>query len=476
MSVLDESVAQGERPPPREEEAPTRLELIVAAADLGVWDWDVVTNDMRYSDRAKAICGFPLDKPVTFEQVRAATHPEDLPFTSAQARRALDPAIREHRPYEYRIVRPDGSIRWVIAHGEAVFEEEDGALRAVRYTGTIQDVTARKEMENELRANAARLRLALDASRLAVWELDLQKNTIETSPELNRMLGFKEDENPSIEDIRARYYPGEMKRLRDIARQSVERGERYFEVEFRYIWPDKSVRWLLVRAEIVAAPDGTPQSAIGVLQDITERKEREQHTEFLLHELSHRSKNLLAVVQGMARQTIRHAASPRDFEHALLGRLQALARAHDLLLREDWRGAEIGAVIATQLEGFEIDPERIGIEGPRIFLSSNAAQDLGVSIYELATNALKYGALSDNAGRVSVSWRIEGTRKRERTLHIAWTESGGPPVGSPERRGFGSIVLGRGGRSEAASGPTLEFAPEGVRWTRKWNEPEFSPR
>ncbi|MDQ4136011.1 MAG: PAS domain S-box protein, partial [Pseudomonadota bacterium] len=138
------------------------LAIATAAADLGIWDWQVATGPMIYSERARAIYGFPPDVPITHEMVLAATHPEDQPRTSAMARRALDPLIREKAPYEYRIIRPDGAVRWVLAHGEAVFDRADGEVRAVRYVGTIQDIADRKRAEEALRESEARLSALAD--------------------------------------------------------------------------------------------------------------------------------------------------------------------------------------------------------------------------------------------------------------------------------------------------------------------------
>jgi PAS domain S-box-containing protein len=151
-------------------ESEMRLELATAAADIGVWDWDLTSNAMTYSERAKSLFGFPPGSEVTYEMVRDATHPEDLPRTSAMARRALDPKLREREPYEYRIIRPDGEVRWMLAYGNAVFGTAAGETKAVRYLGTIQDITSRKEMEASLRTGESRLRLAIDAGRMAVWE------------------------------------------------------------------------------------------------------------------------------------------------------------------------------------------------------------------------------------------------------------------------------------------------------------------
>jgi PAS domain S-box-containing protein len=132
-----------------------RLELATKAAALGIWDWEIATGQMTYSPLAKAICGFPADLNVTYEDAKRVTHPDDYTRTSVMAHRALDPAIREVQPYEYRILRPDGSIRWVIANGEAVFDEVDGVVQATRYVGTIRDVTERKQAEQALHEQAA---------------------------------------------------------------------------------------------------------------------------------------------------------------------------------------------------------------------------------------------------------------------------------------------------------------------------------
>ncbi len=376
-----------------------RLELAMEAGELGMWEWDLATNRMIYSDRARAIYGFPPHVPLTYDMVRDATHPDDLPYTSAQAQRSIDPEIRERQPYEYRLIRPDGSVRWVLAFGQATFAEQNGKLQATRYIGTIQDITTRKQMELQLRANAEKLGLALSAGKMAVWEIDANGEVF-GSTELNRILGFPEHTCPTLEEINARYLPGELERVRGLARHALERGERTFDLEFQYVRPDSSLRWLWVRA---TAPEKIGQghhTAIGVVQDITERKQRERHFEFMLRELSHRSKNLLTVIQAITYHTIRTTTSPGEFEKGILGRINALAAAHDLLLRDDWRGAGVSNIVSKQLQIFtDIDPERIMISGPDVVLQSSAVQELSICIYELTTNALKYGALSRSDGR-----------------------------------------------------------------------------
>jgi PAS domain S-box-containing protein len=259
-----------------EPDGDARLRQALRAAELGVWDWDLLEDTFVYSRRAREICGLPQDDtPLQLEQLRARTHPDDLPRVHAMLLRALDPAVRERKPYEYRVVHPDGQVRWVVATGEATFATVDGATRAVRYIGTLQDATEPHRLREALQASQARLHLAIEAGRMAVWEADLGRDTVAGSPELNRLLGFPEDARPTMEAIRAGYPPGERERLRACIRQAQERGDRFFESEFRYRHPDGTQRWLLLRAEI--QPDeGEPARTVGVLMDVTDRRLAEE--------------------------------------------------------------------------------------------------------------------------------------------------------------------------------------------------------
>ncbi|MFN3944236.1 MAG: PAS domain-containing protein [Allosphingosinicella sp.] len=254
----------------------TRLAIAARAAEIGIWDWDLATGRMDYSPRARAICGFSDDEPLDYEKVRALVHPDDLPRTSELARHALDPDVRAREPYEYRILLPDGSTRWVLAHGEAEFEEVDGAARAVRYLGTIQDVTARHRLEEDRARSEQRLRLAIDAGRMAVWEVIVAEDRLVGTPELNRLLGFPEGKALDIDEVRAGYYPGERERLQAIGQEVLARGERFLETEYRYYRPDGELRWLMLRAEMLFGDDGAPTRAVGVLIDVTDRKKTEE--------------------------------------------------------------------------------------------------------------------------------------------------------------------------------------------------------
>jgi two-component sensor histidine kinase len=197
--------------------------------------------------------------------------------------------------------------------------------------------------------------------------------------------------------------------------------------------------------------------------EITERKEGEAHLRLLMRELTHRSKNLLAVIQAMARQTARHSGTTDSFLDQFGARLQALATSHDILVQESWHGASLDELVRMQL-GHYIDrnASQIVIEGPPILLKPEAAQGLGLAVHELATNAAKYGGLSRLSGRVNITWRRLPASEGH-GIEMIWEERGGPGVTAPEQRGFGSLVIERHLARSLDSEVELEFAPAGVR-------------
>ena len=261
----------------RLEESSLKLRLALRAARMGVWDWTIDTGEMNYSPRAREIYGFTPDEAVTIDKVRGATHPEDLPRTSALAKLALNPSIRSREPYEYRVLRADnGEERWLLAHGEAIFEEIEGVTRATRYLGTIEDITSRKATELALQESERRKRLALEGARMAVWELDLATDALTSSAELNRIYGLPADSHPTVEELRNFYAPGERERIQEIGMRAIAEGRSDFEAEYRIRRPDGKIVWLLLRAEVVSDEDGRMTRVIGVVMDIDERKRSEE--------------------------------------------------------------------------------------------------------------------------------------------------------------------------------------------------------
>jgi PAS domain S-box-containing protein len=204
---------------------------------------------------------------------------------------------------------------------------------------------------------------------------------------------------------------------------------------------------------------------LATVVDITARKKAEDHVHFIIRELSHRTKNILAVVQAMAWQTARTSIDLGDFEERFTVRIDALACSHDLLAQKEWEGAEIEDLVHAQLAPFlEQADERLVLDGPSLMLKPEAAQNLGLALHELATNASKYGALSQPGGRINVGWSIERDGVEQPRFHMHWRERGGPEVKVPTSTGFGHSVIKQTVAKALAGEVALEFAPQGLVW------------
>jgi two-component sensor histidine kinase len=213
-----------------------------------------------------------------------------------------------------------------------------------------------------------------------------------------------------------------------------------------------------ISAAPIFAPDGRVSGVAAVHRDMTENREYKEHLGFTLRELSHRTKNLLAVVQGLARMIARRSGDIEDFEVRFRGCVQALAYSHDLLVQHDWQGATLDELLRVQLAPFGgIDSGKIALNGPQVHLTPQTMQSLGLIMHELGTNATKHGALSSSSGSVAVGW----TRDPENNgVKLIWQESGGPRVEEPTHKGFGQVVFERIGASLDGDIST-DFHPEG---------------
>jgi two-component sensor histidine kinase len=203
---------------------------------------------------------------------------------------------------------------------------------------------------------------------------------------------------------------------------------------------------------------------LGVSSEITALKQSERRNARLAREIAHRAKNLLAVVQAIASETGRSAANVVEFNERFTARIRALARLQDLAMGETGGGAPLRALVHSQLEAF-IDPAsgRVSTEGPHVQLTAQAGSSLAIALHELATNAAKYGALANADGRVAIRWQAE-QNDATRSFRLVWQESGGPSVTAPQRRGFGSKVLGRLTAGALDGEAMLEYRAEGLVW------------
>jgi PAS domain S-box-containing protein len=270
--------------------------------------------------------------------------------------------------------------------------------------------------------------------------------------EFERALGWKaaELDNPSIMEER---YPDPLYR---------EQIRRFIETSH----PD----WMDIR---MRARDGrfvetawaniriSDQTQVGIGLDITERKHADEQRTLLINELNHRVKNTLATVQSLAMQSLRGGMRGIDARDRFEARLTALARAHDLLTMEGWRGAPLGDIVERAMAPFRTSDARVAVAGPALRLNTKQALAISMAMHELGTNALKYGALSNDTGRVSIDWRTQQANGIA-VLDLSWREEGGPPVRAPTRKGFGSRLLEKNLARELDGTVIIDYRREGV--------------
>lgn len=432
-----------------------KLRIATQAARIGVWEWDTTTDSMDYSPIARDIYGLPSEGPITFDQVRDVTHPEDLPRTMSMAERALDPSLKEKEPYRYRIYRAnDGALRWILAYGEAQFATQNA--KATRYLGTVQDITDQTTAEQALIESEARLRLAIGAADMAVWEVNLDTFEVAGSPQLNVLCGFPEDSHPSFADFQSRYAPGEFERVQQLGAEAPTRGDAHLQTVIHQLWPDGTEKWLLMRAQVAPQTGGAGQRVIGVLIDVTEQQRIQKRLELVAREMGHRVKNVLSVANVIARRTF--GSSDRSLLSNFSERLAALSVATDLLSGGDADRAELRALIETVLA--PRTPNNRGsfsLTGPDVLVGPKTASSVAMAVHELSTNAAKYGALSTDFGSVSITWSYEASE-----LHLLWQETGGPPVSPPSQSGFGTLLIGKA-LFHPPNRSQLTFETQGVR-------------
>jgi PAS domain S-box-containing protein len=245
-----------------------QLRLIVdSATDFAIFSTDLKGRVTTWNTGAAHLLGFAADEMIG-QSMDIIFTPEDRAAGAPDQERGT--ALRDGRAEDERQhVRRDGSRFW--ASG-LLMPLKDGDGTVLGYVKIMRDRTEARETENALHDATRRLRLAMDAGRMAIWNLDLRTDELQGSPELNRLLGFPPDARPTADDTRARYAPGERERLAAIGAEALARGDTSVEVEFRYIMPDGAERWLLLRAEVLRDGTGQPLRAIGVLMDIDERK------------------------------------------------------------------------------------------------------------------------------------------------------------------------------------------------------------
>jgi PAS domain S-box-containing protein len=382
--------------------------------------------------------------------------------------RALDPAqspigevLRTGRPVREResvIERPDGTRRNVLTDTDPLFDQDGVVVGAV---SCFQDVTELRAAREKLGEQDQRLAATYEYAGIGISEVDAEGRLLRINETVCAITGYAREELLGLSVFDVTHPEDRQADLSAYRHHSLANGGRYA-VEKRLIRKDGAVIWVRVASSTVRDSAGRFLYGIRVMEDITERKRAEAGQRLLIEELNHRVKNTLATVQSLASQTARGAPSLEVFRERLEGRLIALSRAHDQLSQRNWEHADLRAIATAALSPYLLEgSESVVIAGAPIALTPKAALTFAMIFHELATNAAKYGALSQPGGRLELAWKTQHNGSVPR-LHVEWREHGGPAVIPPERRGFGSLLVERGIGADLGGQARLDFAPTGV--------------
>ncbi|GEP00195.1 sensor histidine kinase [Methylobacterium haplocladii] len=464
---------------------------VEASGSLGWWDWDI-TQDRVYAgetfarmyevDPTVAAAGAPI---LDFID---GIHPDDRAFVGERIEHAIATAgeFRE----EYRLLSGDGTVTWIYARGRCY---HDAQGRPSRYPGIAIDITERKsaeqrkdalvELGDRLRdldevgaiayAAAEVIARALGATRAGYGLVDHARETVTMQPDwrmpgtasiagLHRFRDYgsfiddlKRGETVIIPDVtadpRTRAMSDALLGLGIRVLVNVPIVERGRLAAVAFVHYDRAHAWTQEEVAFVRTVADRTQAAVA-------RVRAEEQQRWLNGELSHRLKNTLAMVQSIATQTLRNAADLDAAREDLVPRLIALGKAHDILLAGSRESAEVTDIVTGALALHADGVGRFAIDGPTVHVDPAVALSLSLILHELATNAAKYGSLSQAGGHVSVVWAVDGAGE-DATFRLTWTERGGPTIAPPSRKGFGSRLIERG-----LAGGTVrtEYAPEGV--------------
>lgn len=308
------------------------------------------------------------------------------------------------------------------------------------------------------RPDRARLELVLQAAGLGEFEWDFARDVFIVSERMTAITGVPAGERPALGGAALDEYvhPDDLEAFREQRVANSVSADGFTNV-FRHIRPDDGrTIWVKVSGVVDRAADGRPVTVMGIVQDVTDLRREEEQRLHLMAELDHRVKNVLAAVQTLAQQTAKRTTSLDAFLTTFGGRLKSMASANELLTAARWRGAAIDHLASAELGA--IAPGQTRWEGPELFLTPRAANALSLALHELATNAVKFGALSVETGHVDVRW----TARRGGGFQLSWTESGGPTVSAPVRRGFGTTLLEQVTPRELNGDVKVDYRPAGV--------------
>lgn len=431
----------------------TQLETLIQTLPAAIYTTDAVGRITFFNEAAAELWGCrPEIGKSEFCGSWRLYWPDGRPLPHGQCPMAL--ALKEQRAIrgmEAVAERPDGTLVHFIPYPTPLYDDSGILIGAVNM---LIDISDRKRAD----ANAQRLASIVESSDDAIVSKSLDGIITSWNRGAERLFGYTAKEvigrpvTILMPEDRMSEEPEILDRLR--------RGERIDHYDTVRRRKDGSLIEISLTISPLKDADGSIIGASKIARDITERKRAQEQQKLLVSEMQHRIKNSLATIQAIATQTLNQHAEERD---AFIARLHALGSAHDLLTSERWERAPLRAIVTRALEPFqERLHERIMIDGPAdLWLDSTKSVVLAMALHELATNAVKYGALSNGGGRVSIVWERQCQANR---MKLVWQESGGPGVSRPKKRGFGSHLIERAFAGQLG-GSELRFNPKGLSCT-----------
>jgi PAS domain S-box-containing protein len=378
-----------------------------------------------------------------------------LPEHAARFLAAEEAALAAGKPFEIEIAmrRPDGEVRW---HRIASSPRSlpDGSTL---WDGLQTDVTERHRIADELEEQRRRVEVAVEATDLGLWELDLRSETLTWSDQNRRLFGVAPDAAVTTQLYMSLVHEADRESLRESYRAARDAEGHDFAAEYRIQTPSGETRWLVSRGRVIRDERG-PRLMVGTSLDVTERRAAEERRNLLMGELAHRAKNGIAVIMSIVSQTARGMESVKEFENLLMARMQAMAASQDLVTVTGGRSVEVTDVMVKALAPFDLKRFRIDPALAGACIGGQLAPGMGLLLHEMATNASKYGALSNTKGRVSLS-RAAAPDGR---VAFAWREQGGPRVAPSQRKGFGTRLLQQVLRNQGGA-VKFAFEPDGFR-------------
>ena len=431
-----------------------RFRLMSEHAPVMIWMSDASGACLHLNRMLRDFWNVAEEDLVDFDW-RSTMHAEDAPEIGRLMMDAM--AARSNVTIKGRYLRADGRYRLLQTDARPRISAAGEFLGMI---GVNVDITERAEAETALRDSEERFRLAVEAAPSGMVMMDVDGRILMVNAHAEKLFGY--DRGEMVGRLVEMLVPERFRTAHPGFRASYRR-----EASARPMGAGRDLFALRkdgteIPVEIGLSPIVTPEGlmVLAAVVDISGRKQAEAHRELLLAELNHRVKNTLAVVQSIANQTFKGDDVSPQAKRAFEGRLIALSRAHDLLTAANWENAALGELAADTLHAHGASEKRITLSGPRVLLDPRQALGLAMALHELFTNASKYGALSNDAGRVNLVWkRSEGARPQ---LTIVWREHGGPPVTPPKTHGFGSLLLERALAKDLDGTVTTEFRPEGL--------------